>query len=126
LQEEWKMAAEKLTKLRLIQIFIMMLVLVTAFIWRTLTYDKQENVCTVPNNCTVSASSAIIDVVFINSDDELFTYDLKSHEIIDISIVKGKGIITRASEQWNITSQSTELTLQLESKQSNHYLTIRR
>lgn len=120
------MAAEKLTKARLIQIFIMMLVLVSAFIWRTLTHEKRENVCTVPNNCTVSISSVIIDVVFLNTDEESFTYYLKSQEIIDISIVKGKGVVTLASEQWHITSQSTELKLQLESKQLNHYLTIRR
>lgn len=36
------MAAEKLTRARLIQIIIMMVVLVSAFIWRTLDYTSES------------------------------------------------------------------------------------
>ncbi len=37
------MAAEKLTSARLIQIIIMMTLLVTAFVWRTLDYQDAED-----------------------------------------------------------------------------------
>ncbi|MCF7504950.1 MULTISPECIES: hypothetical protein [Vibrio] len=43
------MAAQKLTKGRLVQIIGMLVVLIAAFTWRTVTYDNNETV-----NCIVS------------------------------------------------------------------------
>lgn len=43
------MAAQKLTKGRLVQIIVMLVILIAAFTWRTVTYDRNETV-----NCIVS------------------------------------------------------------------------
>lgn len=43
------MAAQKLTKGRLVQIIVMLVILIAAFTWRTVTYDNNETV-----NCIVS------------------------------------------------------------------------
>ncbi|SBT15236.1 hypothetical protein [Vibrio celticus] len=46
------MAAQKLTKGRLVQIIVMLVVLIAAFTWRTVTYDNNETVnCIVPKPC---------------------------------------------------------------------------
>ena len=49
------MAAEKLTKQRLIQILAVLALLIVAFFWRTWTYSNQQIMdCMGVNQCTVS------------------------------------------------------------------------
>ena len=46
------MAAQKLTKGRLVQIIVMLIILIAAFTWRTVTYDNNETVsCIVSKPC---------------------------------------------------------------------------
>ncbi|KLV07286.1 hypothetical protein ABT56_07085 [Photobacterium aquae] len=47
------MAAEKLTRGRLIQIIFLMAVLMTAFVWRTVTYENSESVAITAINCEI-------------------------------------------------------------------------
>ncbi|MGF1684840.1 hypothetical protein [Photobacterium minamisatsumaniensis] len=53
------MAAEKLTKGRLIQILFLMAVLITAFVWRTVTYDNSISETTTAITCTLSADGCL-------------------------------------------------------------------
>ena len=51
------MAAEKLTKARLIQIIFLMAVLITAFVWRTVTYEETATAEDSAVVCHLSAKS---------------------------------------------------------------------
>ncbi|MGR5077938.1 hypothetical protein [Photobacterium swingsii] len=48
------MAAQKLTKGRLAQIIILMVVLITAFVWRTITYDQTSREKETALTCQLS------------------------------------------------------------------------
>ena len=49
------MAAQKLTKGRLVQIFVMLVALIAAFTWRTVTYDQDETInCIVSKPCQIT------------------------------------------------------------------------
>jgi len=55
------MAAEKLTKARLLQILFLMAVLITAFVWRTVTYDELTPTNDSATQCQISAESCILE-----------------------------------------------------------------
>ncbi|WP_299018694.1 hypothetical protein [uncultured Photobacterium sp.] len=55
------MAAEKLTKARLIQILFLMAVLITVFVWRTVTYDDVKPVDESAVHCQITADSCVIN-----------------------------------------------------------------
>ncbi|MGF1887466.1 hypothetical protein L4D13_15165 [Photobacterium profundum] len=54
------MAAEKLTKSRLIQIIVLMAVLISAFVWRTVTYEEVQSVEQKAIHCTISEGKCLI------------------------------------------------------------------
>jgi len=52
------MAAQKLTKGRLVQIVLMMVVLIAAFTWRTVTYDDHYSAtCKLIDSCEINIDS---------------------------------------------------------------------
>ncbi len=58
------MAGEKLTKARLVQIIIIFIVLLSAFIWRTITHDNQQDSTALyqfnlPNN--IESTNLVLD-----------------------------------------------------------------
>jgi hypothetical protein len=61
------MAAEKLTKSRLIQIIVLMTVLVSAFVWRTVTYEETQLAEQKPIQCVINAEKCLI----IDQDETL-------------------------------------------------------
>lgn len=69
------MAAQKLTRGRLIQIIVLMIVLITAFIWRTVTYQKppvttnQAKVCNLnTGNCTFTIDTKPVTISLLPLD----------------------------------------------------------
>ncbi|NAW66072.1 hypothetical protein CAG70_18215 [Photobacterium halotolerans] len=48
------MAAQKLTKARLIQILLLLAVLIAAFVWRTITYTSDNKAEEAPRPCANS------------------------------------------------------------------------
>lgn len=63
------MAAEKLTKGRFIQILFLMAVLITAFVWRTVTYESTSSTDTNKITCELTADKCI-------STDPKTAYDI--------------------------------------------------
>ncbi|MBE1274426.1 hypothetical protein [Enterovibrio baiacu] len=66
------MAAEKLTTGRLVQILVVMSVLITAFIWRTMNYSSNETVliCQMSAGaCSVSVDSDTVDIRLFKQGD---------------------------------------------------------
>ncbi|MFD2176630.1 hypothetical protein [Veronia pacifica] len=68
------MAAEKLTRARLLQILFMMSLLITAFFWRTFNHDTSisAKTCVLHNNqCDIKAVSGPVSIrVGANSSDD--------------------------------------------------------
>ncbi|PMN88235.1 hypothetical protein [Enterovibrio norvegicus] len=66
------MAAEKLTTGRLVQILVVMSVLITAFIWRTMNYSSNETalICQISvGACSVSLESHTVDIHILKQED---------------------------------------------------------
>lgn len=58
------MAAQKLTKARLIQILVMLSLLIIAFFWRTATHSQQNKVtCNLQQTCTFNVKGSEFSVV---------------------------------------------------------------
>ncbi|MDX1301758.1 hypothetical protein [Photobacterium sp.] len=55
------MAAEKLTKARLIQIIFLMTVLMAAFVWRTITYNDSKPADDKATQCQVKAGTCVFE-----------------------------------------------------------------
>ena len=55
------MAAEKLTKGRFIQILFLLAVLITAFVWRTVTYTNNQDENNTATTCQLSAEKCTIN-----------------------------------------------------------------
>ncbi len=56
------MAAQKLTKGRLIQIIILMIILITAFIWRTVTYQAKPIVKIETKICNLNLGNCLFNI----------------------------------------------------------------
>ncbi|PSU82487.1 hypothetical protein [Photobacterium phosphoreum] len=56
------MAAQKLTKGRLIQIIILMIVLITAFVWRTVTYEAQPTIKNDVKICSLNTGNCLFNI----------------------------------------------------------------
>ena len=72
------MAAEKLTKARLIQILFLMTVLITAFIWRTISYKDTTETTHDTVVCLLSAGSCKIEG---QEQGELLTISLTPYPV---------------------------------------------
>ncbi|MDO6705341.1 hypothetical protein [Photobacterium sp. 1_MG-2023] len=68
------MAAQKLTKARLIQILFLLAVLITAFTWRTITYDQSEVTDEIAVNCQ-SDTGDCVDLS-VNRQNEMRLFSL--------------------------------------------------
>lgn len=67
------MAAEKLTKARLGQIIVMMIVLVSAFIWGTITRTDEKEVYScglIQDRCEASIEQTKVMIIRLNTDDQ--------------------------------------------------------
>jgi len=79
------MAAEKLTKHRLAQILITLSLLITAFFWRTITYQEIETIeCVAEPKCSI----------FVNGENIYVTKDEQN---------KGVFTIYPISPDWEVT-----------------------
>ncbi|HCH01576.1 MAG TPA: hypothetical protein DEV85_06775 [Vibrio sp.] len=67
------MAAEKLTKARLVQILIIFSVLATAFTWRTFQHQPQQNTdtaCQIDQTCTLKVDDIELSMLFERETDD--------------------------------------------------------
>ena len=70
------MAAEKLTRARLVQILIIFSVLATAFTWRTFQHQPHKNtdtVCQINQNCTIKVDDIELSMLFERETDNSLT-----------------------------------------------------
>ncbi|OAN17907.1 hypothetical protein A3K86_03035 [Photobacterium jeanii] len=80
------MAAQKLTKGRLAQIIILMAVLITAFVWRTITYKQGSPENKTVLTCQLSTKSCAVNGQNINLPIAFVSTELKSDTPLQIQI----------------------------------------
>lgn len=89
------MAAEKLTRGRFAQIIIMLTLLITAFIWRTMAYKEQGNVeCELKPSCTFNVKNSSINAVLEGS----------------------KLVVEKPTGNWQLTSANSQLKVESKEK----------
>lgn len=118
------MAAEKLTKARLVQILIMMVLLISAFTWRTITHVKEEVACFVPNPCNISVGGEEITFYSDGVVPGNTSYRTVSNDDLNLQIKSGEGIVKNTAESTIIHFTSQQVTLQLSLSSEQRYLTI--
>ncbi|WCE31305.1 hypothetical protein [Vibrio sp. SCSIO 43137] len=118
------MAAEKLTKARLVQILVMMALLISAFTWRTITHVKEDVACFVPNPCNISVGG---QKIAFNPDEIMpgnTSYQMVSKDGLNLQIESGEGVVKMTAERTIIHFTSQQVTLQLSLSSEKRYLTI--
>ncbi|MGR5064907.1 hypothetical protein [Photobacterium sp. DNB22_13_2] len=80
------MAAEKLTKGRFIQILFLMAVLITAFVWRTVTYDNSEGENISAVTCELTAEKCINDRSNKSLNISLSPYPASANQELTIQV----------------------------------------
>lgn len=101
-REQNNMAAQKLTRGRLIQIIILMIILISAFTWRTVTYESkmttkaQTNICNLNTNaCSFNNNKLIVTLLSkkpqANTPMELYIQnsDINNVDINPSALVSG-------------------------------------
>lgn len=98
------MAAEKLTRGRLIQIIVLMIVLISAFIWRTVTYTSPKGEDGIKNGektCQLDTTNCHYLLDDKNVNLQLLTKDLSAQAPIRLQItnidVKPSAIVSGVS-----------------------------
>lgn len=101
------MAAEKLTKARLVQILIIFSVLATAFTWRTFQHQPQQNTdtaCQIDQTCTLKVDDIELSMLFERQADDSLTItsqaiDSYSKTKLDALTLSSSAILDRQSYQ---------------------------
>ncbi|KPA51134.1 hypothetical protein VT25_19995 [Photobacterium leiognathi subsp. mandapamensis] len=98
------MAAEKLTRGRLIQILVLMTVLISAFIWRTVTYtstDQEEKVDGDVKTCSLNTENCQYSLLDKTVEVSLLTKQLSAQSPIKLQVsninVKPVGVVAGVS-----------------------------
>lgn len=97
------MAAEKLTKARLAQILFMMVVLVIAFTWRSVTHSNKEVLCDAEQNCTVQIDQLKIELEWQGTSKTYRLPLLKSNQDLTFKSVGSNAEISITKEYVEVT-----------------------
>lgn len=93
------MAAQKLTRGRFVQIIIMLVLLITAFTWRTMSFNASNNIqCELKPNCTFTVKNEHFEA---RKDDEKIVLDKPSDEW-KIEPQSGDMKVIEKSDHWVI------------------------
>ncbi|WP_434762835.1 hypothetical protein [Vibrio fortis] len=116
------MAAQKLTKGRLVQIIVMLSILVAAFTWRTVTYENNETV-----DCILSAPCEItIDKYNVSVSSDNHGYLIETSESNKIAISHdGKGtLIVKNPSSWLLTTDEPTSQITVTTPQQGHRVSV--
>lgn len=112
------MAAQKLTRGRFVQIIIMLTLLITAFIWRTITFSEGNKIdCSLQKNCTFTVND--VELTANRTKDGLLIN--KPATEWEITVEEGVAKVSENAKMWVVTppqSGSFEVTITDESQQT--------
>ncbi|TKF22349.1 hypothetical protein FCV43_07770 [Vibrio genomosp. F6] len=116
------MAAQKLTKGRLVQIIIMLSLLIVAFTWRTINYKDEKNItCKLRETCAFQINKT--NLLVTNSSTGI-TLNTPENLTIKAEIIDGTGNIDQHDKKLIITKQSNNIKLKISSENEIVYLTL--
>ncbi|WP_394250902.1 hypothetical protein [Vibrio profundi] len=98
------MAAQKLTKGRLVQIVLMMVVLIAAFTWRTVIYEEGYSAsCKLIDSCEIKIDSHNILLSkhkggFLIETSESATFDISVENVSSVSSLNEKSWLVKTNE----------------------------
>ncbi|MFH0258515.1 hypothetical protein ACGRL8_16135 [Vibrio rumoiensis] len=98
------MAAEKLTKARLVQILIIFIILASAFTWRTYHHQpvkKSEDICHLDRSCSLNLEGITLSINFKKIDKEQVEISIQAIEN------KDKSKIMALSVSSNVLTENT-------------------
>lgn len=100
------MAAQKLTKGRLVQIVFMMVILLAAFTWRTVTYEQESNwQCDATLPCEIEIDDWNIK---ISNHSDGFLIETSKSEDLDISVEQPTQISQISKSRWLVQSNDAD------------------
>lgn len=109
------MAAQKLTKARLVQILIMLSLLIGAFFWRTFTYETNREVdCSQKQRCDVTIGA---EKIIINKTSKGFSIESSKTDSLKIDLNQTGDFINIDDEfrdiDWNSISEKKTINFKL-------------
>lgn len=116
------MAAQKLTKGRLVQIIIMLSLLIVAFTWRTINYKDEKNItCKLGETCEFQINETNLLVTNYSTG---ITLNTPENLTIKAKIIEGSGNIVQHDKKLIITKQSNNVKLKISSENEIVYLAL--
>ncbi len=107
------MAAEKLTRPRLIQICCMLLLLIVAFVWRTLSYQQPRRYqCGDQNPCILQIEQHQVKVT--KDENAIYLQITPAGSAISPVLLAGKGSVEQSTHGWTIHMPNSKGQLALE------------
>ena len=111
------MAAQKLTKGRFVQIIIMLTLLVAAFFWRTMTYNKVVRVnCVAQTECNFDVNGSQFTATINDKMLEIRTSNMDW-------TIQGVDVTHNQTSKWKITAQDSH-SLSLTNKNTKQTYTV--
>ncbi|MDN3679184.1 hypothetical protein QWZ04_02440 [Vibrio tapetis subsp. quintayensis] len=114
------MAAEKLTRARLAQIIVMLLILVAAFTWRTFRHKVYTfSKCNV-NKCEFLFNAEKISIIEIDGG-----YLLKGQlEDVDIKLSSTDGMVSNSSNRWQVQTDDNNINILLTNQDNSEIVRL--
>ncbi|MDA9556106.1 hypothetical protein N9R79_01200 [Vibrio sp.] len=105
------MAAQPLTKGRLAQIIIMMIVLIVAFIWRTFEHTEERHIeqqytCALKPNCVLKIDNSTLSIKQMSEEE--FSISVKSNENWIFIQSDTEQVKLESNKAWQVTSKDVK------------------
>ncbi|MGF1710987.1 hypothetical protein L4C37_10490 [Vibrio kagoshimensis] len=116
------MAAQKLTRGRLVQIIIMLSILLAAFTWRTITYKENDTLdCILGEPCEYS-----IDDHYVRLTKDILGVMIIASESGDFTVGSQKNgkLVKKNAHTWLLTPQTQEFQIEITFPQQKTPVTI--
>ncbi len=107
------MSAEKLTRNRLFQILLMLTILVTAFVWRSVSYFNERVLCRSDDICLIPLAKTEIRLIPVQTRVGITNYTLNISPSIQILPLDNKTEINRISDRKMLTTLEDVMTLKI-------------
>ncbi|MDK9735801.1 hypothetical protein KI655_00685 [Vibrio sp. D404a] len=116
------MAAQKLTKDRLVQIIVMLSILLAAFTWRTVTYTDNETVdCILSNPCEITIDKYN---VMVSSDNLGYLIETSESNKIAIGYEGNGTLVAKSASSWLLTTDEQTSQITVTSTQQEHRVSV--
>ena len=116
------MAAQKLTKGRLVQIIVMLSILLAAFTWRTVTYTNNETVnCILAEPCVITIDKYN---VIVSSDSVGYLIETPESNKVDINYVGEGSLVAKSASSWLLKTDEPTSQITVTNTQQDNRISV--